>query len=195
MFVQTHALFCIYHSSVYALDSSWLANMLFSMISRPLVGVLLALPAVHAEPQASPSETTQPPSGTTTTTVTSTTIGTAETTITSTGTRSRLATSSTSSTSTTAQAASSLQPGTACNNSPLLCNETYNGIAHLGAHDSPFLRDRGTGYSIAGNQYFNTTVSLSGGIRLLQAQVQLEAGQLTLCHTNCRIMNAGPLVD
>lgn len=40
-----------------------------------------------------------------------------------------------------------------CNNSPDLCRRSYSSITHLGAHDSPFLRDASTGYSDSGNQY------------------------------------------
>lgn len=41
---------------------------------------------------------------------------------------------------------------TACNNSPDLCSKTYGEITHLGAHDSPFVRDATTDYSTAGDQ-------------------------------------------
>ncbi|KAK0279067.1 hypothetical protein LTR35_008802 [Friedmanniomyces endolithicus] len=74
---------------------------------------------------------------------------------------------------------------TACNNSPDLCQRAYNNITHLGAHDSPFVRDASTGYSLSGNQYYNTTVQLAAGVRLLSAQVQTNSssGQLSVCHT------------
>jgi hypothetical protein len=42
---------------------------------------------------------------------------------------------------------------TACNNSPDLCNKSYGEITHLGAHDSPFVRDASTSNSVAGDQY------------------------------------------
>lgn len=81
----------------------------------------------------------------------------------------------------------------ACNNSPDLCSRTYNNITHMGAHDSAFLRDESTGNSIAGNQYYNATIALSAGIRLLQAQVHLSGSTLQLCHTTCELLDAGPL--
>ncbi|KAK4455915.1 PLC-like phosphodiesterase [Podospora aff. communis PSN243] len=81
----------------------------------------------------------------------------------------------------------------ACNNSPLLCPRAYNNITHMGAHDSAFLRDASTGNSLAGNQYFNATVALSAGIRLLQAQVHLVNNTLRLCHTDCALLDAGLL--
>ncbi|TVY32034.1 PI-PLC X domain-containing protein, partial [Lachnellula occidentalis] len=82
---------------------------------------------------------------------------------------------------------------TACNNSPELCNRNYNNITHMGAHDSAFLRDESTGYTEAGNQFYNATVALSAGIRLLQAQVHLNNGVLELCHTNCALLDGGSL--
>jgi hypothetical protein len=42
---------------------------------------------------------------------------------------------------------------TACNNSPDLCSKSYGEITHLGAHDSPFVRDSSTSDSVAGDQY------------------------------------------
>lgn len=81
-----------------------------------------------------------------------------------------------------------------CNNSPDLCSRTYTNITHLGAHNSAFVRDASTGNSIAGNQFYNATVALSAGVRLLQAQVhRLDDGTLELCHTLCSLMDAGPL--
>lgn len=82
---------------------------------------------------------------------------------------------------------------TACNNSPLLCNRNYNNITHMGVHDAAFLRDATTDYSTAGNQYFNVTVALSAGARLIQAQVHNSNGTLHLCHTSCSLLDAGPL--
>ncbi|KAL0473079.1 PLC-like phosphodiesterase [Neurospora intermedia] len=83
----------------------------------------------------------------------------------------------------------------ACNNSPLLCDRAYNNVTHMGAHDSSFLRDASTSDSLAGNQYFNATVALDAGIRLLQAQVHDVNGTLQLCHTSCNLLDAGPLQD
>ncbi|CAG9937731.1 unnamed protein product [Clonostachys rosea f. rosea IK726] len=82
---------------------------------------------------------------------------------------------------------------TACNNSPTLCNRNYNNITYLGGHNSAFLRDASTDNSISGNQYFNASVALSAGLRLLQAQVHKENNTLRLCHTSCSLLDAGPL--
>ncbi|KAI1505528.1 PLC-like phosphodiesterase [Biscogniauxia marginata] len=85
--------------------------------------------------------------------------------------------------------------GTACNNSPDLCSRSYNNITHMGAHDSSFLRDSSTGNSVAGNQYYNATVALDAGLRLLQAQVHDKDGAIELCHTSCDLLDAGTLQD
>jgi hypothetical protein len=82
---------------------------------------------------------------------------------------------------------------TACNNSPDLCSRAYNNVTYLGAHDSPFLRDASTGNSQSGNQFYNSTVQLSAGVRLLTAQVHNNNGSLDLCHSSCALLNAGTL--
>ncbi|KAI6709169.1 hypothetical protein JHW43_008306 [Diplocarpon mali] len=99
---------------------------------------------------------------------------------------------------TTASAASVSQAAAAtstvsCNNSPDLCNRNYNNITHMGTHNVAFLRDSTTSFSTAGNQFYNATVALSAGIRLLQSQVHDENGTLQLCHTSCSLLNGGTL--
>ncbi|KAL4922338.1 PLC-like phosphodiesterase [Aspergillus aurantiobrunneus] len=92
-------------------------------------------------------------------------------------------------------AATSIAPrqSTACNNSPSLCSKSYGDITHLGAHDSPFLRDDSTGNSLGGNHYYNTTVQLDAGVRLVSAQVHESNSQWRLCHSSCSILDAGRL--
>jgi len=63
----------------------------------------------------------------------------------------------------------------------------------MGAHDSAFLRDSTTSFATAGNQFYNATVALSAGIRLLQAQVHNSNGTLELCHTSCSLLDGGSL--
>lgn len=89
---------------------------------------------------------------------------------------------------------------TACNNSPSLCNKAYNNITHLGAHDSPFLRDESTSFSTSGNQYYNSTRQLDAGVRLLSAQVHKVnntngAQAWHLCHSVCDLLDAGTLAN
>ncbi|KAI0969265.1 PLC-like phosphodiesterase [Xylaria arbuscula] len=109
-----------------------------------------------------------------------------------------LSTVTTASPVATAQAAStssSSSSSVACNNSPDLCSRSYGNITHMGAHDSAFLRDSSTGNSVAGTQYYNATVALDAGIRLLQAQVHDLNGTIELCHTSCDLLDAGSLQD
>ncbi|KAG6028189.1 hypothetical protein E4U19_001636 [Claviceps sp. Clav32 group G5] len=105
--------------------------------------------------------------------------------------------SSSSSASASAAASSTSSPaastGQACNNSPSLCNRPYNNITHMGAHNSPFLRDQSTGDSLSGNQFLNATLALDSGLRLLQAQVHKPNSTLELCHTSCSLLDAGAL--
>ena len=89
----------------------------------------------------------------------------------------------------------SRRQGAACNNSPSLCSKPYNSIVHLGAHDSPFVRDASTEFSISGNQYYNSSVQLSAGVRLLSAQVHKSNGEYHLCHSSCDLLDAGILSD
>ncbi|KAF2438322.1 hypothetical protein P171DRAFT_158626 [Karstenula rhodostoma CBS 690.94] len=89
---------------------------------------------------------------------------------------------------------------TACNNSPSLCSRAYNNITHLGAHDSPFVRDKSTSFSTSGNQYYNSTVQLDAGVRLLSAQVHKNnsasgADKWRLCHSTCDLLDAGSLTN
>lgn len=84
---------------------------------------------------------------------------------------------------------------TACNNSPSLCDRAYNNVTFLGGHNSAFLRDESTGNSLSGNQYYNATRALDAGLRLLQAQVHRANESLSLCHSSCSLLDAGPLED
>ena len=103
---------------------------------------------------------------------------------------------------------------TACNNSPDLCSKTYGEITHLGAHDSPFLRDSSTSYSFFGDQsvalhricatthpnvlvsrYYDTPTQLSAGVRVVTAQVHKSNSEWRLCHSSCEWLDAGLLSD
>lgn len=87
---------------------------------------------------------------------------------------------------------------TACNNSPSLCSRAYNNITQLGAHDSPFLRNKNTSFSTSGNHYYDTTTQLDAGVRFLSAQVHKSdngtgADAWHLCHSSCDLLDAGTL--
>lgn len=92
--------------------------------------------------------------------------------------------------------ANSSTTSSACNNSPSLCDQSYSSISQLGSHDAPFLRNEETGYSTSGNQFFDTTIQLNAGVRLVSAQVQRaddSGGELHVCHTSCDLLDAGTL--
>ncbi|KAJ6127356.1 hypothetical protein N7523_002968 [Penicillium sp. IBT 18751x] len=82
---------------------------------------------------------------------------------------------------------------TACNNSPDLCSKSYGEITHLGAHDSPFVRDSSTSNSIAGDQYYDTPTQLDAGVRMVTGQVHKSNSEWRLCHTSCDLLDAGLL--
>lgn len=96
---------------------------------------------------------------------------------------------------------STVSAQTACNNSPSLCSKPYNNITHLGAHDSPFLRDKSTDFSTAGTQFLDSITQLDAGVRLLTAQVHKTRNDTTnaeawhLCHGSCDFLDAGTMVD
>ena len=92
--------------------------------------------------------------------------------------------------------------GRACNNAAKLCDQPYNNITHLGAHNSPFLRDQSTGFSSSGNHFFDSIVQLDAGVRVLTAQVHVEepkgtagGANLRLCHASCSLLDAGLFSD
>ncbi|KAL7276444.1 hypothetical protein RUND412_000548 [Rhizina undulata] len=84
---------------------------------------------------------------------------------------------------------------TACNNSPDLCDKSYAKIWQLGAHDSAFVRTAANSWSTAANQYYNITIQLDVGVRLLQAQLHDQSGVAQLCHTSCSLFDGGLLLD
>jgi len=85
----------------------------------------------------------------------------------------------------------------ACNNSPHLCSLSYGDITYLGTHNSPFLRNKQTGFSTSGNQYFNVTVQLDAGIRLLQGQLHQDpdGSEPRMCHSSCSLLDGGSLTE
>ena len=78
-----------------------------------------------------------------------------------------------------------------CNGHPDFCSRSYGNITFVGTHNSPFNLPS----SPFSNQHQPILTQLSAGIRLLQAQVHLYNHILTLCHTSCDYLNAGPAED
>ena len=81
-----------------------------------------------------------------------------------------------------------------CNGSPDLCTFRYSAVKSVfGAHDSPFV-----GPLPQQNQNVATSAQLDRGVRMLQAQTHRspdDPNALKLCHTDCRLEDAGLLKD
>ncbi|KAK4123343.1 hypothetical protein N657DRAFT_681449 [Parathielavia appendiculata] len=87
-------------------------------------------------------------------------------------------------------------PPIACNNFPDLRARVYSDILHMGVHGAAFVRAHhiASNENIVGNQYYNATVALSAGIRLLQAEVHVSADNtLVLRDSDSSFMDGGPL--
>lgn len=87
-----------------------------------------------------------------------------------------------------------------CNNSPNLCDRAYNNITHLGAHDSPFVRNQSNDFTPTGDEFFNSIDALDAGVRLLSGQIHKVnpnegPTEYHLCHTNCNLYDAGKVSD
>ncbi|KAK3114216.1 hypothetical protein LTR53_007683 [Teratosphaeriaceae sp. CCFEE 6253] len=79
---------------------------------------------------------------------------------------------------------------------PSLYDQSYSAQTFIGTHDSVAIRNRDNGWSLSGNQYFNVSVQLQSGVRLLQAQGHRDPGgtrEIRLCHFNCALMDGGSL--
>jgi hypothetical protein len=78
-----------------------------------------------------------------------------------------------------------------CNGRAEYCSRRYSNVSLVGSHDSPFV-----GLLPQDNQDFTITQQLAFGVRFLQGQTHLSiGGELSLCHTNCLLEDAGTLVS
>lgn len=81
---------------------------------------------------------------------------------------------------------------TTCNGYSSLCSKLYSNVTFLGAHNSYAV---GTG--ISDNQYYDVTVQLDDGVRLLQGQghngTNKEGSTIELCHSSCALQDGGTL--
>ena len=80
-----------------------------------------------------------------------------------------------------------------CNNYPEFCMRKYSNITEVGCHNSPFI----TPNNLAANQQYDVISQLNDGVRFLQAQIQWPTGgtEPHFCHTECDILDAGPITD
>ncbi|KAF7908612.1 uncharacterized protein EAF01_004367 [Botrytis porri] len=76
-----------------------------------------------------------------------------------------------------------------CNGYAELCDRKWSEISQVGTHDSAFV-----GELPAENQNLDVTAQLNAGVRFLQAQTHYFLDTLTLCHTSCFLLDAGPAV-
>ncbi|KAK6431757.1 hypothetical protein LTR95_012075, partial [Oleoguttula sp. CCFEE 5521] len=81
---------------------------------------------------------------------------------------------------------------------PSLYRQRYSEQTFIGTHNAPAIRTAENNWSLSGNQYFNISVQLDAGIRLLQAQghrPNTSSDEIRLCHFNCALMDGGNLND
>jgi hypothetical protein len=80
---------------------------------------------------------------------------------------------------------------TACNGHAEYCTLPYPNVTQIGAHDSPFV-----GPLPQHNQNLEVSEQLDLGIRFLQGQTRQNLdGELSLCHTDCLLEDAGTVQD
>ncbi|KAK1057096.1 hypothetical protein LTR74_014408 [Friedmanniomyces endolithicus] len=81
---------------------------------------------------------------------------------------------------------------------PSLYGRRYSEQTFIGTHDSVAVRTPENGWSLSGNQYYNVSVQLQSGIRMLQAQGHRDpngSNEIKLCHFNCALMDGGSLTE
>ncbi|MCJ1283907.1 hypothetical protein MMC26_003238 [Xylographa opegraphella] len=74
-----------------------------------------------------------------------------------------------------------------CNGYPELCDRQYSNITYVAAHNSPFDIPN----NLASNQEYGVITQLNNGIRMLQGQTHVVDDTVYLCHTSCKLLNAG----
>ncbi|KAK6443492.1 hypothetical protein LTR95_000319 [Oleoguttula sp. CCFEE 5521] len=78
-----------------------------------------------------------------------------------------------------------------CNGSPDFCGRKYSNVSLVGTHNSAFI---GSIFDPRVNQEKTVSQQLDAGIRFVQAQTHKSAaGTLSMCHTSCSELDAGPL--
>lgn len=79
---------------------------------------------------------------------------------------------------------------TECNGNAAFCSRRYSNVSFVGTHDSAFV---GNMSDPRINQEESVTDQLNAGIRFLQAQTHVINATLSMCHTSCAELYAGPL--
>ncbi|KAI9678101.1 MAG: hypothetical protein M1817_006045 [Caeruleum heppii] len=76
-----------------------------------------------------------------------------------------------------------------CNNYPEFCSRKYSNITEVCAHNAMFVRPG----NAASNQELPLEDQLNDGIRMLQGSAHSFNNTLYFCHTDCALLNAGPI--
>lgn len=79
-----------------------------------------------------------------------------------------------------------------------LYNHRSSEQTFIGAHDNIASRTADDGWLLSGNRYYNVSVQLQSGVRLLQAQGHSDpngSNEIRLCHFNCALMDGGSFHD
>ena len=84
--------------------------------------------------------------------------------------------------------ASTAAASVACNGNAALCSRMWSNVSLIGTHDSAFV-----GTLPTDNQDVSVATQLDDGIRFLQAQTHYFLDELSMCHTSCYELYAGPL--
>lgn len=81
---------------------------------------------------------------------------------------------------------------------PSLYHRKYSEQTFIGTHNSIAIRTAGNNWSLSGNQYWDLSIQLESGVRLLQAQGHMDpngTSEIRLCHFHCALMDGGSLKD
>jgi len=79
-----------------------------------------------------------------------------------------------------------------CNGRAEFCSRSYSNVTLIGAHDSAFV---GPIIDPRVNQEVDITGQLNAGIRYFEVQTHVLNNVISLCHTSCLELYAGPLSD
>jgi len=77
-----------------------------------------------------------------------------------------------------------------CNGRAEFCDRSYSNVTLIGAHDSAFV---GPIIDPRVNQEVDITGQLNAGIRYFEVQTHVLNNEVSLCHTSCLELYAGPL--
>ena len=77
-----------------------------------------------------------------------------------------------------------------CNGYRDLCDRQYSNVTFAASHNAAFVGD-----GLAHNQLQTPEQGLDMGIRYFTTPVHIGEGEIRQCHSDCGLLDAGPLVD